>query len=163
MVEYIHLCEKCAWSWCRWEQLDTAISSCQVGALYGPEDKPEKVNSKDTLQLYNDLYYRLITDLEQQREEEQRQAGSLSANQWHEVVDDLWTSEQYLQHLREDSSSVSYVNVFDPSTELYGFQSKPDNLELELLPPEQLEPPVSQPPSSKPVQEPAPSAQPTKG
>ena len=78
-------------------------------------------------------------------------------------MDDLWTSEQYLQHLREDSSSVPFVNVFDPSTELYGFQSKPDNPESALMPPEEPEPPEPRPPSPKPVQESAPSAKPPKG
>ena len=117
------------------------------------------------LKVYNCPYCRLISDLEQQKEEEE---GSLDAatNQWHEVVDDLWTSEKYLLHLREDISSVSYVNVFDPSTELYGFQSEPDNPQPELLPPEQLEPQELQSPvdpSPKPVPEPPPSPKPSKG
>ena len=58
---------------------------------------------------------------------------------------------------------MSYVIVFDPSTELYGFQTEPDNPQPEYLPPEQLEPQElkrqpSVDPSPKPVLEPAPSA-----
>ena len=60
---------------------------------------------------------------------------------------------------------MSYVNVFDPSTELYGFQSKPKNPEPESSPqdePAAVESPESQPPSSPgpsiSVQEPTKSA-----
>lgn len=92
--------------------------------------------------------------MEQQREEEEASNGT-SPSLWHELVDDLWTSKNNLEHLREDSSSVLYVNVFDPSNELYGFQTKPDNSEPELLPSkpsDSLDP--TDPPSPKTEPEP---------
>ena len=93
--------------------------------------------------------------MEQKKEEEERQESDASGvPQWHELVDDLWTSESNLEHLREDASSVSYVNVFDPSTELYGFQTKSDIPEPESLPPERPESPEPAPPSPKPDPEP---------
>ena len=54
---------------------------------------------------------------------------STETERWNENVEDLWTSESKLKHIREQSTHLTFKEVLDPDTFLYGFQSTNDSPE----------------------------------
>ena len=85
-----------------------------------------KYNGRVTLihNVYN-FYHRVITKLEEQVDV----TNEDKISRWYEYVDDLWVSDSKLKHLRVNSTHLSYSEVFNPITGLYGFQLYPDSPE----------------------------------